>query len=268
MKGGDGIDTADYSTSALAVKVSLTSLSGTAGDAQGDVLIDMENLTGSSFGDNMTGGAGANRLDGGDGNDILEGRGGADVLVGGDGIDTAYYTASSVGVTVNLALGTGTGGDAQGDTLSGIEQVMGSSHNDTLIGDSGANQLWGMGGDDTLRGGTGADMMKGGDGHDSFVYTDLADSTVATTGRDTIADFGSGDRIDLSAIDANGNPGDGDTAFTFVNGGFTGHAGELRIVTFGTGAQGVYLDTDGDKNPDAAIIVVSDHVLTASDFVL
>ena len=83
-----------------------------------------------------------------------------------------------------------------------------------------------------------------------------------------IGDFGSGDRIDLSAIDADGNAGNGDTAFTFVNGGFTGHAGEVRIVTFTGGGQGVYLDTNGDKNPDATIIVLSDHALTASDFVL
>ena len=67
--------------------------------------------------------------------------------------------------------GTGVGGDADGDTLTGIEQVLGSNHNDLLIGDGGANQLWGMGGDDTLRGGAGADVLKGGDGIDTADYS-------------------------------------------------------------------------------------------------
>ena len=46
------------------------------------------------------------------------GRGGADTLIGGAGTDFADYSASLTGVDVNLATGTGLGGDAQGDTLS------------------------------------------------------------------------------------------------------------------------------------------------------
>ncbi|MGL4962429.1 MAG: hypothetical protein ACRC67_14430 [Inquilinus sp.] len=82
-----------------------------------------------------------------------------------------------------------------------------------------------------------------------------------------IADFSTGDRIDLSAIDADGNPANGDTAFSFGTGGFTRHAGELRVVTAGA-IQVVYVDTNGDKAPDLAINVVSDHPLAAADFVL
>ncbi|MGO4128344.1 beta strand repeat-containing protein [Inquilinus sp. YAF38] len=268
LKGGDGVDTADYSTSAAAVIVSLISGLGAGGDAQGDKLFEIEALTGSGLNDSLTGSAGINTLDGGAGNDILEGRGGADVLVGGAGIDTAYYTTSAVGVTVNLGLGTGVGGDAQGDTLAGIEQVYGSAQSDTLAGDAGANTLWGNGGADSLRGGLGADALKGGAGNDGFVYASAADSTVAAAGRDTISDFTTGDRIDLSGIDADGNEVNGDTAFSFGTGGFTGHAGEVRVVDFGGGTQGVYLDINGDKTQDSIIIVQSDHALTAGDFVL
>lgn len=105
-------------------------------------------------------------LEGGDGNDILSGDVGADVLRGGNGVDWAYYNTSSAGVTVNLATGTGSGGDAQGDTLSSIERVLGSDHNDTITGDSGANYLRGGAGADTVNGGNGNDFVQGDAGAD------------------------------------------------------------------------------------------------------
>ena len=123
------------------------------------------------------------------------------------------------------------GGDAAGDTLSGIEQVIGSGFADTLTGDANANTLWGMAGDDVLTGGGGGDTLKGGDGNDRFVYTALSDSAVSGLGKDTILDFTTGDHIDLSAIDADGNSENGDTAFTFGTGAYTGAGGELRVVT-------------------------------------
>src|SRR5207344_3315968 len=64
-------------------------------------------------------------LDGGAGDDVISGGAGADTLIGGTGIDTASYAASTQGVTVNLETGTGQGGNAQGDTLSGFENLTG-----------------------------------------------------------------------------------------------------------------------------------------------
>ena len=109
-------------------------------------------------------------------------------------------------MSVNLATGAVSGGDAAGDTLSGIEQLIGSGFADTLTGNAGANMLWGMGGGDVLTGGGGADVLKGGAGTDRFIYAALADSAVSAAGKDTIRDFSAGDKIDLSAIDADGNP--------------------------------------------------------------
>jgi hypothetical protein len=110
--------------------------------------------------------------------------------------------------------------------------------------------------------------LKGGGGNDSFAYASVTDSTVAGGGRDTIADFSAGDRIDLSAIDADGKPANGNSSFTFAAGGFTGKAGEVAVVALANGYQGVYLDINGDKTPDAIIVVLSDHSLAAGDFVL
>ena len=113
-------------------------------------------------------------------------------------------------MTINLATGLESGGDATGDTLSGIEQVLGSAFADTLTGDANANTLWGMAGGDVLAGGGNGDVLKGGAGNDRFVYTALSDSTASGLGKDAIRDFAAGDKIDLSAIDADGNSNNGE----------------------------------------------------------
>lgn len=217
--------------------------------------------------DKLRGAGGADSLTGGAGNDLLIGGTGGDTLAGGAGTDTAVYDSSTAAVTVNLGTVTASGGDAAGDTLTGVEQLFGSAFGDQLTGDSGANGLWGDGGNDVLAGALGADTLKGGAGNDSFVYVNTVESTVAAAGRDTIVDFTTGDKIDLSGIDANG-AGAGITAFSFGTGGFTGTAGELRVVAFPNGYQGVYLDTNGDRTPESIIVVLSDHALVVGDFVL
>jgi glucose/arabinose dehydrogenase len=78
-------------------------------------------------------------LYGGAGDDLLDGGAGADVLIGGSGTDTAVYGSSGSAVTVNLATGLGSGGEAEGDILSGIENVIGSPFGDVLTGNAGAN---------------------------------------------------------------------------------------------------------------------------------
>jgi Ca2+-binding RTX toxin-like protein len=133
------------------------------------------NLTGNRFNNTIFGNTGANELSGGDGNDTLIGGAGADRLDGGTGIDTANYTASKVGaaaaaVTVNLQTGTGSGGHAAGDTLTGIENVIGSAAGDSLTGNDGSNVLTGGDGDDRLEGMAGADTLYGGAGIDIASY--------------------------------------------------------------------------------------------------
>ncbi|WP_122874929.1 calcium-binding protein [Pseudomonas viridiflava] len=69
------------------------------------------------------------------GNDLIKGSTGADKIDGGAGSDTVDYSASTEGINVNVRLGVGLvgrGGDAEGDTLNGIENVIGSAFNDVL----------------------------------------------------------------------------------------------------------------------------------------
>ena len=169
-------------------------------------------------------------LEGGGGNDLIAGGGGADTLNGGVGIDTARYTGSTAGVNVNLGVlnavntnfgtifiqtvaGTGTGGDAQGDTLSGFENLNGSAFADTLTGNIAANRLDGGAGDDNIFGGDGndtiisgsqlgVDALTGGGGADTFLYLTRDDSrAVGSSPSDFILDFTVGqDQLDFQAL--------------------------------------------------------------------
>ena len=106
--------------------------------------------------DILDGGAGNDTLNGNAGNDILRGGAGADILNGGAGIDTADYSTSSAAVTISLPLdptrtSRGLGGDANLDTLSGIENVVGSAGADRITGNDLDNQFVGNAGHDMLR---------------------------------------------------------------------------------------------------------------------
>ncbi len=171
LDGGADTDTASYAGSNAGVTVSLVSgVTGSGGHAQGDTLTLIENLIGSIHGDNLTGNNLANNLQGGAGNDTLRGNAGADALDGGADTDTASYAGSNAGVTVNLATGTHSGGHAQGDTLTLIENLNGSIHNDNLTGDASANNLRGNAGNDMLTGNAGADALDGGANTDTASY--------------------------------------------------------------------------------------------------
>ena len=163
LRGGPGADTASYEQSAAGVEVRLHSGVVRGGDAEGDVLDGIENLTGSAHADILEGDAGANRLD------------------GGGGVDWLSYASSAAGVTVKLRDGTGAGGHAEGDVIAGFENIRGSDYNDVFGGDSnnnhlvggdGSDGLWGSSGDDMLEGGPGADRMFGSIGEDWVIYRD------------------------------------------------------------------------------------------------
>ena len=81
---------------------------------------------------------------------------------------------------MNLDNGQVFGGEAQGDTITGFENILGSGLDDILSGTAGANFLSGfdgvdiisgVGGDDIIAGGTGSDELHGGDGVDTLDYS-------------------------------------------------------------------------------------------------
>ena len=187
IQGGLGTDTVSYVTSgaAFGVTVNLTTGLGSNNDAEGDSYTGIENITG---------GLGVDFLTGDNGNNILIGGAGGDTLVGGIGVNSGNDTASYAGtinggVNANLTTGTGTAGDAGGDTFTNIENLTGGDGADTLTGDGNANvlsggagidTLVGNGGDDTLDGGAGADIMDGGAGADTYIVDDVGDVVLDT----------------------------------------------------------------------------------------
>ena len=135
-----------------------------------------------------------------------------------------------------------------------------------------ANAITGNAGANVIIGGAGADTFTGGAGADTFRFTALSDSTAAAG--DHIVDFSGkkgmrpqGDKIDLSAIDANSATG-ANEAFTLVN-KFNGHAGQAYFsYDAHAGTTDVYLDVDGDKAADMVIHLDGHVTLTSADFIL
>jgi Ca2+-binding RTX toxin-like protein len=84
--------------------------------------------------------------------------------------DTADYSWTTQGVTVDLAAGTASGPEIGNQTLVGIVNVIGGSGDDVILGDSQANELFGGDGNDLLGGGPGDDLLDGGNGLDRAGY--------------------------------------------------------------------------------------------------
>jgi Ca2+-binding RTX toxin-like protein len=232
LDGGEGINCADYSLASVGVAVSLTTGTGTAGEASGDVLSNIAALTGSRQADTLEGSAGGDTLDGGAGDDVIRGMGGNDRLIGSGGNDTIYggdgadtfiaghgadafygdagndlltYSRSAAGVVIDLTTGSGSGGDAEGDTIVDINNVTGSSHADslagsvqadTLSGGAGNDTLTGQAGNDLLLGGWGNDLLEGSEGNDMLSGGHENDSLFGGAGNDVLRGAAGADILD------------------------------------------------------------------------
>jgi len=123
-------------------------------------------IDGGAGNDTLVGGAGNDTLIGGAGNDILRAGPGQDSVDGGDGIDTIDVSDITPDVTIDLGAGTASY-NMVNETVQNIENIIGSSSNDTLTGDDAANNIAGGAGDDVISGGDGNDILRGdaiGDG--------------------------------------------------------------------------------------------------------
>lgn len=204
-QGGDGIDTAQYTSALAGIRVDLSipigiAFSRSPSDASKtgtDRLIGIENITAGDFDDQLIGSQFANVLNGGAGDDLLNGGAAADTLNGGSGrdvlvgglgndamdgggdIDTADFADKITGVVIVLIAGTGTATiGTETDMLTGIENLTGGSGNDTFTGDDNDNVLTGGAGNDTLDGGGGNDTLVGGTGNDVYLLSNEYQGTI------------------------------------------------------------------------------------------
>nr|CAD6405462.1 calcium-binding protein [Rhizobium sp. Q54] len=220
--GGDGDDQlyGETGNDSLMGGAGNDSLSGGAGNDRlfgedGDDLV-----LGEAGGDVVDGGRGDDDLSGGSGNDVLIGGEGDDVLrmglageearssdhpatdgddvySGGGGIDTLDASGSDTGIEIDLASGTASGDASGTDIVEGVENIIGTSHADTITGDAADNMIDAGSGDDLLAGGDGNDVIDGAGGDDVFLVYAVADGD---DGND-VYDGGEGnDTIDLTAL--------------------------------------------------------------------
>lgn len=194
--------------------------------------------TGNALNNWIVGSDASSTLSGLGGNDAIQGGAGDDRILGGDGAD-------------NLS-----GND-------GADTITGDAGDDRLYGGGGADSLSGGLGADTIDGGLGADTLSGGAGADTFVFREVLGKQ---GGAEHILDFShaAGDRISLTAIDANTLTSANDT-FSFIGtDAFHHKAGELR---YDVQPGGLYLqgDTDGDGVADLRIILDGVTSLNSND---
>ncbi len=212
-------------------------------------------VVGTMFSDTLIGGGGNDVLLGLNGSNLFDGGAGADQLFGGDSTDTADYSGSDSGVTVNLALGLALGGDAEGDTFFSIEAVVGSDFVDVITAEEAEGGalsdllmavpglpaiFYGETGNDTLIGDSANDYLDGGASQDSLVGNDGNDTLVGGPGNDTL-DGGAGydyilysdtgGTVDLSlAVTTAQNTGAGGTDTLLNIEGVLGGIGNDRFV--------------------------------------
>jgi len=267
LDGGAGYDVASYASAKAGVTVNLATVGPqNTGGAGLDTLSGIEGVSGSAFDDTLyagvlravlEGGAGDDRLYGGAasdlllggaGNDHIYGSAGADVIDGGAGLDFARYDSSGAGVSVDLSTGVASGGDAAGDTLTGVEGVVGSAFADVIQGGAGDNVFYGQadsdvlkgfGGNDVLDGGDGADILDGGDGSDTLLggagydvasYASARSAVTVNLGTTGAQDTGGGGVDTLTGIEGLTGSAFNDVVYTAAAGGTVdGGAGDDRL---------------------------------------
>lgn len=195
----------------------------------------------------------------GEGNDTVQVAVGSTYTLGANLENLVANAFATVGDQTTL-----TGNDlANRITGSAISDAIdGGAGNDRIVGLGGDDYLIGGDGDDRIYGGMGIDAMAGGAGNDTFVFTSGAESPYDPSwNEDSIADFDAGDRIDVSAIDANSQMA-GIQHFQVVAG--PGHEAGTLHYSGDPGGWGVIIVEgyiDGDDQPDLNFLIWTNDMM-------
>lgn len=261
--GGTGSDTYNLSDTQADASVDLSAGIASSAETGTDFLASIENVVGGDGNDTFIGNAENNVLQGGAGDDSIDGGQGDDHFFttlydgndsydGGEGTDTLDMSVTQNGVVVDLVAGTADGAEIGHDTLSGIENVVGGT------------------GDDTFKANEFINTFTGGAGNDTFEFSDIFAPGSTQAMRNTIKDFHVGDRIDLSGLDANWELPDNQEFELVVDKLEITKAGQIkfRFESFDNDERTVVegkIDLDGDI--DFEIELYGHHELNKSDFI-
>lgn len=152
---------------------------------------------GNSYGENIVV---LNKISGGEGNDLLFPGNffgttniNNNIIDGGNGTDTLDYSAynsegGSQGVFVDLSNPNPQETNQKGtalistDTISNVENLVGTNYDDTLFGTVGSNDINGGTGNDIINGNGGADTLSGEGGNDTIILPGNSDGTTVDGG--------------------------------------------------------------------------------------
>ena len=248
--------------------ISLITDTAAWGDAEGDELNSIENVTGSAYDDHLWGNDGVNvlrgmdgndtlrgengndHIEGGDGNDLMDGGAGADTMIGGLGNDT--YIVDNAGDTVSEA-----GGQGQDEVRTSVSWTLTAGADVetlrttsdagvgaiNLTGNASGNVVRGNNGNNVINGGDGDDELTGLGGQDSFLFNTALSEAFNI---DVITDFNVDDDtivLDDDIFSSSLTPGNSVAGSQFVIGAAALDAGDRIIYDDTTGA--VYYDSDG-----------------------
>ncbi|WP_166218951.1 beta strand repeat-containing protein [Pseudomonas atagonensis] len=245
-----GVDTVDYSTSAQAVNITLTSLgagSGKGGDAQGDTFTNIEKVVGSALGDVFTTGDATFTLEGGAGNDLY--------VINGPAYQTIVEVAGGGDDEVRTSLANMTlSAEVERLTYTGTTNFTGT-------GNAGNNIITGGIGNDLLMGGAGADKFIGGAGSDIVSYDDSSVGVTINLKTGVHSGIAAGDTFDGIEVIRGSKYSDtfvaGAAADKFEGGSLT--ADNIDVVDYSQSAAGINLTlsssagtgTGGDAEGDS-----------------
>jgi Ca2+-binding RTX toxin-like protein len=223
---GDGIDLLSYNPSTPPVTSQNVTVNLALGQATGFTSI-----------------AGVENVQGGSGDDTFIGDVQNNSFAGGSGRDTYSLAGTTAGATITT--GSATSAEAGTDTLTSIENYIGSAGNDSIIVNGAVNEIDGGDGNDTINAGGANDTVFGGNGNDTIIYAvgGGADTVDGGADTDTLSIIGS---TPPNAITVTFNG----TAISAVSGGAVSNV-ELFTIDLGADTN----DTLAYSNGSASVTV-------------
>lgn len=238
-KGGSGFDTLSYENTYYFTDdkhgINANLATGRIIDSWGDKdkASGIDELRGSVYNDRMTGSAADESFMGLKGKDMIDGGGGENTIR----YDRDAVYGGTAGIDARLDKGYVIDGFGNKDTVKNIQDVDGTSKNDTFVGDGQNNEFHGLAGKDSYDGGGGTDAV-------SFYWsTDIGEHGVKvdlTKSKNQIADDGFGNVETTKSIEAvSGSAFDDTIKLGAANGWAAGNAGDDTLIA-GTGVQQFY----------------------------
>ncbi len=295
MDGGADFDAVSWQDATAAVTVNMTNQALNAGQAAGDLALNVEAFYLSGFSDSFVNGSaggyiygfgGNDTITGGSGSEFIDGGVDTDAIDGGGGFDYVSYANAAAGVRLDLTNPASNTGEAAGDTLANIETFFLSGFGDVFVGQAGQNIVFGLGGADSLTGGANSnDWLFGGEGNDTLTGGTLNDLLSGEGGADTFAftswvgngfdsvfTFTSGvDRIQLTGSGFSVAAGSLSNGFNFVSGAAPTPSGVRPTVLYNTTNGILSFDLDGTGTAFGVTPLAQfggAPTLVASDFVV